>query len=537
MKRIVLIIFFVGIMNAYAADENRKYEVDVEKKVNDCRVLVAEAVKFFKKNSVEDSCKAFVQDKHWRKGEIGIFVFNSDGVCYAFSHDKSVIWQSFYNKKTLSENEFIPAMMKAGKQGGLVNYKWDNSTMESYVRTVVKNGKTYIIGAGFFPASAAYSAEQMVKAAVRYGEINSAKALFEQINNPAGMFVEGEIFLQVFDLEGNVFAHGTSPELVGQNLIDDMTPNGKYLMRDMIEIAKSSEGEGWYSFLDKRGSFEQRSYVARFTDQKTGKEYVVTGGYYPTIDDNTVVSLVKRAAGFLRNNESKAAFAEFSKKMGDFATGSVTLFVYDTKGVSVADMANPAFVGLNLMNTRDAEGKYVTKSIIEHAERYPHGGWLGFSFKNAYAMMYIEKVSTPDGDFIIGASYFPTSKYIHVRFMVDRAVFHLKGHSKEASFDLFSSRDPDFLRGDVSVFVYNKDGIIFVDGKNRNNIWKDDRELRDDKGRLISDKIIAIATSGGGWFEFNQNNALCRVYVNQVEKETASKEQVETFIVGSGYYM
>ena len=133
-----------------------------------------------------------------------------------------------------------------------------------------------------FPqASVAHAAEQIVKAAIRYGETNSANALFEQINNPVGMF--GDVPLRAFDLEGNVFAYRTRQEFVGQNLIDKKTPDGKYLMQDMIEVAKSSEGQGWYSYsyLNKGVILKKQSYVASFTDRATGKKYVVIGGYHP----------------------------------------------------------------------------------------------------------------------------------------------------------------------------------------------------------------------------------------------------------------
>lgn len=534
MKHIV-VIMCLGILAPLHAQ--RGYSVNIEKNMEVMQHLVKKAVPFFKKKSLAESCKSFINDARWRFGEIGIFVFDSVGVCYVFGQDTTVIWNDFYDEKAQFSDSFIIEMLQVGKEGGMVNFHWNNALMRAYVRTVEKNGKTYIVGAGMYPASAAFATKELVNAAVEYGEKHSAKDLFEQINNPRGKFVHGDVYLYVYDFDGNVMAHGESKELVGQNVLNEMTSDGKYRAREMIAIANSHDEEGWYSYKSMQGDLEKRVFIKRFTDTKTGKNYMIAGGYYPDLDANTVIGLVKRAASYLRANGAERAFPEFSKRLGMFATGSAMLFAYDMKGILRADMANPGFVGLaSLVNAVDMEGKPLTQIILKEANRNPSGAWVGFSLKNSYAMMYVEKVSIPDGDFIVGAGYYPIEKYIQVRFMVDRAVLFLKDSSKEHAFDVFASGDAEFLRGDLSISIYDLKGIILVDGKARSRIWKDDKNLRDDKGRLISDRVATIAQSGGGWFEYMYNNSIRRIYVNLVEKETG-KSEPETFVVGSGYYL
>lgn len=536
MKRILLFgLLAVSLVPCSWAAVDKEYVVDVEKKVKECRELVAQAIKFLETASIEECCDAFINELAWRRGEIGIFMFDDSGTCYVFGQDTSVIWKDFQTATTTIEANFIVDMLETGKIGGLVNYKWNNSFMQSYVHNILKDGKTYIVGAGFFPASAEYRTEQLVKSAIKFAENNSPKQLFETISNAFGPFVQGDIYLYAYDFDGNVVAHGESLELIGQNVMNMVSPSGRYRTRDLIDIAKSPAGNGWYTYVSRQGGAPKKTYVERLVDTKTGKKYAIVSGYYPTIDDSVVQALVKRAGNYLRVHGAERAMPEFSKKSSEFNYGSANVFVYDTKGISLADSANPAFVGLDLTNSRDAEGKYIVKSILEHAEKYPNGGWLGFSLRNAFAMMYVEKVKVPDGDFIIGAIYYPSNKYIHVRFMVDKAMLYLGNHTKEEAFGMFASSDPDFLRGDVNVFVYSETGRILVDGQDRSRIWQDNRDIKDDKGRLVSDKIIAIATSGGGWFEFKKNNARCRIYVKQVIKESGKK--AEKFIIGSGYYL
>lgn len=536
MKHLVAIVSLSAFICLHGKIE-QEHDTDIDKKMDSMRALVTKAVPFFKKKSRAESCKAFAHDLRWRKGEIGIFVFNSLGVCSVFGEDSTVIWKDFYDEKNNAGEGFIPEMLHVGKEGGIVSFRWNHSTMQAYVRTVEKDGDTYIIGAGIYPTSAAYATKQLVKSAVRYGQTHSAQALFEQINNPRGIFVYGDVYLYVYSFEGVVMAHGESKELVGQNVIDETTSDGRFRAQDMIAIAKNGDGEGWYSYKSMQGDLEKRVYVQRFTDQKTNTPYLVAGGYYPDIDANTVIGLVKRAASYLRGNGPERAFPEFSKRLGMFATGSVMLFAYDDKGMEVADMANPAFVGNPaLINSKDEDGKIIPPTILETAAINPNGAWINFTIKNTLAMMYIEKVSVPDGDFIIGATYYPIEKSIRVRFMVDRAMVFLKNHTKEFAFDTFTSQKAEFSRGDLSVFVSTPAGVILVDGKTRSRIWKDSNDIRDDKGRLISTKIANIAHSGGGWFEYPHNNAIRKIYIELAEKEREN-EKPEQFIIGSGYYL
>lgn len=535
MKRIVALLpLFICL--ALRADSEYSYSVNIEKKIEAMHTLVKKAVPFFKKHSIPESCSAFRTDSRWRYGEMGIFVFNSVGVCFVFGQEYSVIWEDYYDERAEYSDSFIVEMLEVGKKGGIVNFHWNNATMQAYVRTVQKDGETYIIGAGFYPDSATFATKELVNAAVRYGEEHTARELFEQINNPNGRFVHGDIYLYVYDFNGNVMAHGESAELIGQNVIDEKTSDGKYRAREMIAIAKTGDGNGWYTYKSMQGDLEKRVYIQRFTDTATGKQYMIAGGYYPELDANVVIGLVKRAVSYLRANGPERAFPEFSKRLGMFATGSAMLFAYDMNGIMRADMANPSFVGLSLMKSVDSEGKPIGKTEMEAAEEHPNGTWLGFSLRNSYQMVYIEKVSIPDGDFVVGAGYYPVDKYIHVRFMVDKAAQYLKTEETEVAFQAFASRDADFLRGDLSIFVYNLDGIILVHGQDRTRIWRDDRNLRDEKGRLISDRVASVARSGGGWFEYRYNNNVRRIYVELVEKE-GGKKGPDSYIIGSGYYM
>jgi cytochrome c len=56
-----------------------------------------------------------------------------------------------------------------------------------------------------------------------------------------------DLYPFVYDLSGRCVAHGARPALIGKNLLDLKDQDGKYLMREMIRIAKGS-GSGWVNY-------------------------------------------------------------------------------------------------------------------------------------------------------------------------------------------------------------------------------------------------------------------------------------------------
>jgi len=127
------------------------------------------------------------------------------------------------------------------------------------------------------------SREKAVKALVDRAEKfyleNGEQKAFEEFNKPAGKFVEGELYLFVYDMNGKCFSHGANKALIGQNLINLKDPNGKLVIKELVDIVKKSN-EGWSNFIwahpQTKKNEPKRSYVKRI-----GKKDILVGcGYY-----------------------------------------------------------------------------------------------------------------------------------------------------------------------------------------------------------------------------------------------------------------
>ncbi len=87
----------------------------------------------------------------------------------------------------------------------------------------------------------------LVKKAVAYYKANGMEKSLEAFIKPGGQFIEGDLYVFVYDLKGTMLAH-PNRALIGQNLIDKPDAKGKLFRKDIIDIAKT-QGSGWVDYV------------------------------------------------------------------------------------------------------------------------------------------------------------------------------------------------------------------------------------------------------------------------------------------------
>lgn len=86
----------------------------------------------------------------------------------------------------------------------------------------------------------------MVKKGVAFVKANGKDKAFAEFNNMKGQFVDRDLYVMVYDMEGNNKAHGSNPKLIGKNLLEIKDADGKYIVKGLIEVA--SKGKGWFDY-------------------------------------------------------------------------------------------------------------------------------------------------------------------------------------------------------------------------------------------------------------------------------------------------
>jgi cytochrome c len=84
--------------------------------------------------------------------------------------------------------------------------------------------------------------------AAAYVKANGKEKGIAEINNPKGQFVKGEMYVTFHDYQGVFLANPVAPALVGQNHYNLKDPDGKFFVREMIEVAKT-KGSGWVEYV------------------------------------------------------------------------------------------------------------------------------------------------------------------------------------------------------------------------------------------------------------------------------------------------
>lgn len=119
-------------------------------------------------------------------------------------------------------------------------------------------------------------ATQMVNDAVAAVTKDKAAGT-QEINNPKGRYVKGEIYVFAYDLAGNMVAHPMNPKLVGKNLLDVPDAAGKMFRQEIIDgVKRAGVVTVDYKYKNpKSGAIEDK-----VTYCKKAAELAVCAGYY-----------------------------------------------------------------------------------------------------------------------------------------------------------------------------------------------------------------------------------------------------------------
>lgn len=95
-------------------------------------------------------------------------------------------------------------------------------------------------------ASAA-EATAMVKKGVAFIKSNGKDKGYAEVSNKKGQFIDRDLYLVVYALDGTVRAHGANEKMIGKNLIDLKDIDGKEFVKERVELAKS-KGTFWQDY-------------------------------------------------------------------------------------------------------------------------------------------------------------------------------------------------------------------------------------------------------------------------------------------------
>jgi cytochrome c len=81
-------------------------------------------------------------------------------------------------------------------------------------------------------------AQTMVKKAVAFIKEQGPDKAYAEISNKTGRFIDRDLYVVVYQLDGKVLAHGVNEKLIGKDLSDLQDVDGKFYVKERIELAR-----------------------------------------------------------------------------------------------------------------------------------------------------------------------------------------------------------------------------------------------------------------------------------------------------------
>lgn len=110
------------------------------------------------------------------------------------------------------------------------------------------------------------------RAAAHLAKAGPAQA-FKDFQDPAGGFLDGDLYVFVFDFEGTLLSSGGFPRAVGRNLVIGYHEPSATNVRNLIAVARN-QGKGWSEYVWRNPCSGRRelkiSYVIKVGDKVVG---------------------------------------------------------------------------------------------------------------------------------------------------------------------------------------------------------------------------------------------------------------------------
>lgn len=225
-----------------------------------------------------------------------------------------------------------------------------------------------------------------VDRAEAYAKKNGKDASLQEFNNANGTFIEGDLYVFSYGMDGTTLAWPYRPDLLGTNRAGVSDINGVNHIRRMNEVA--GDGGGYVYYVTTNPANNNREELKLSYVRPIDKTWLVGSGIYlsevpalfNTTERDQLVERVKQACQYAHANGVVKAVRDFNDRNGTFADGSRYIFAYAYNGTTLAMPFQPETIGKNRMNFTDTHGVKITAWEIAAAKS--GGGFVYVDYYN-----------------------------------------------------------------------------------------------------------------------------------------------------------
>ena len=253
-------------------------------------------------------------------------------------------------------------------------------------------------------------------------------------------------------------------------------------------------------------------------------------------------------AASLKERKGESAFSEFGRKGSKWFSDPYYLFVYEPDGTCVFHPLQPDWVGKNMSELRDMNGKPMVQLVAAVSEKPQKdaSGWVFYLWPDKTQLIpqwksaYVRKVVTPSGKtYVVGSGVYDLKmEKAFVEERVRMASELLESQGKDAAFREFRDPASPFVFLGTFVFVLDTQGHAIVDPAFPTQSGRDLSQFEDAVGRRPVQQILEkLRNADEAWVQYlwpKPGSSLPSRKLVYVRKAGVGGE---TFIVGSDFFL
>jgi hypothetical protein len=237
------------------------------------------------------------------------------------------------------------------------------------------------------PTDARYAnLTRFVKGAAEYAKEHGKEAAIREFNDPNGTFINGDLYVFAYEMNGTTIALPYQQGLLGTNRSGTSDPNGVEFIDRMLELARDGGGSVYYIYPNPDSYFREEFKVS-YVIPVDNEWFVGAGIYLPelpagfnTTEREDLVERVKQARRYAQVNGEDRSIADFNDRKGVFANGSRYIFAYNYNGTTLALPFQPDVIGSDRSDFADPYGVKIIAWEISEAKS--GGGFLYVDYLN-----------------------------------------------------------------------------------------------------------------------------------------------------------
>jgi polar amino acid transport system substrate-binding protein len=227
---------------------------------------------------------------------------------------------------------------------------------------------------------------RFVDNAAAYAREHGKEAALAEFNDPNGTFVDGDIYVFAYDMNGTTLALPFQPELIGTDRRGLTDSNGVTFIDRMIELAREGGGSLSYIYPNPEDNLREE-FKLSYIRPVDNEWFIGSGIYLPelaagfnTTERDELIGRVNRAREYAQVQGADRAVADFNDRNGTFADGNRYIFAYGYNGTTLALPFQPELIGSDRLNFTDPYGVKAVKWEISEALR--GGGFVYLDYLN-----------------------------------------------------------------------------------------------------------------------------------------------------------